>query len=828
LDLDELDENIQNIDDDHISTEIVEICADLIQVRTEKPGADPASRTVHVIHPSVREYLIATLPFKQASILDQTWSRDEHQSHNAVVCLTYLNCQAMWLQEDNEYKHAFLRYAAEYWNEHVTTTKDDLRVVSRIDRFLRADNKKFSRWARLFELSSAKVKDKTTTFQYSAGTPLYYAAYFGLTPSMASIIAEDPNQLDTVGGEYGTPLQAVCSQGHQLAFDLLAYWGSNPNIQAGSFGSPINVAIYKGCRSIVKDLIQLGADPELTSAYGTPLVSAAYTGDCEIADLLIKAGADVNNASDWTPLCIAASEGYLEFVKLLLERGANINFILASGDCALITASVRGHIEVVKILLEFGASVNIAGGFGDTPLLAAACYGHLGIVKLLLDNKANMEITDHGGFTPLYAAIWSGKHKIVKLLLEKGASTVSSIEGVHSPMVNAADHDHVEVVKVLLEHGVDMDIADADGWTPLHVAVRNNRLEVVRLLIQAGADVTISTKTGRTPLHTASEKGSFEVAKLLLGVGVNVKFQGLTPLHLAAQSGHRGLVEYLMNQGADPKIADGLNHTPLDKALQQNHLEVIRLLIDRNVDVARQSSWYGNAIHHLVYKGQTDLLRLIYEKDHTKRLTVDHYGRTALHLATRGGHFETFEYLISLGFDTNLDDAAGNSLPFYASCSGSPQISNTVFDMSVKHLPLHGNWGLLHWACRRGVVDVVEQLLNRGVKSRPVVTSEPEGQWSPAAIAIYHAQEKMLTYLSSFARSQLNLDAYLNPETTMTTNGVRHNDFICDGCEMVSRNCEIFAQLSHRTGYLRTSISLFDLFRLGSLFHVSARIWPFT
>jgi ankyrin repeat protein len=801
VDLDELDENIQNIDDDHISTEIVEMCADLIQVRTEKPGADPASRTIHVIHPSVREYLLATLPFKHSSILDQTWSHAKHQSCNATVCLAYLNCQDVWLKEDTEYKYAFLDYAAQCWDVHVTAGKDDSKVVGRVNRFLRAGNGNFLKWAGLFELASAKREDETAARHPTAGTPLYYAAYFGLTLSMESIIAEDPSQLDTVGGEYGTPLQAVCSEGHRSAFDLLIYWGANLNMQGGKFGSPINAAIYKGRRSIAKSLIRLGADPELTSAHGTPLVSAAYTGDCEIAGLLIEAGADVNYASNFIPLCIAASAGYFELVMLLLERGANINIAPGTGWYPLATASIGGHVEVVRALLELGADVNIADGSGATSLQAASYHGHLGVVKILLDKNANIELFDHDGCTPLYAAIWKGNHDIVKLLLEKGANTAISTKGGSRPMSTAASQGHVEVVKILLEHGVDKNIVDADGWTPLHAAVRNSRLEVARLLIQAGADVTIPTTSGRTLLHTAAETGSFEVAKLLLDVGakataVNVKFKGWTPLHLAVESGHRGLVEYLMNQGADPEMANRFDYRSLDMALQQNHLEIIRLLIDRNVDVASQSPSYGNAMNHLAYKGQTDLLRLIYEKDHTKRLIIDRRGRSALQLAALGGHFETFHYLISLGFDPNLKDFSGNSLPFYASCSGSPQISNTVFDMSIVHSPLYGNWSLLHWACRRGVADVVEHLINRGLKSGVVVTSKPEGRWSPATIAIYHGQEKILTDSSSVVKSQLSLDAYLNPETTVTMGGILHEGFTCDGCEMVSRNSVVFVQLS--------------------------------
>lgn len=69
---------------------------------------------------------------------------------------------------------------------------------------------------------------------------------------MECIWAKDKTQLNTVGGEYGTPLQAVCFKGYELAFDLLIHWGANPNVDGGKFGVPINAAIAGGHRNIVK------------------------------------------------------------------------------------------------------------------------------------------------------------------------------------------------------------------------------------------------------------------------------------------------------------------------------------------------------------------------------------------------------------------------------------------------------------------------------------------------------------------------------------------------------------------------------------------------
>ncbi len=54
----QLDELPDSIDDDYINSEIIDICGDLVEVRAEKAGDGAGSRTIHLIHLSVREFLL--------------------------------------------------------------------------------------------------------------------------------------------------------------------------------------------------------------------------------------------------------------------------------------------------------------------------------------------------------------------------------------------------------------------------------------------------------------------------------------------------------------------------------------------------------------------------------------------------------------------------------------------------------------------------------------------------------------------------------------------------------------------------------------------------
>jgi hypothetical protein len=57
----QLDEMPDTIDNEYIKSEIIDICGALVEVRAEGIRGGAAYKTVHLIHPSVREYLLSAL-----------------------------------------------------------------------------------------------------------------------------------------------------------------------------------------------------------------------------------------------------------------------------------------------------------------------------------------------------------------------------------------------------------------------------------------------------------------------------------------------------------------------------------------------------------------------------------------------------------------------------------------------------------------------------------------------------------------------------------------------------------------------------------------------
>ncbi|OCK72710.1 ankyrin, partial [Lepidopterella palustris CBS 459.81] len=154
---------------------------------------------------------------------------------------------------------------------------------------------------------------------------------------------------------------------------------------------------------------------------------------------------------------------------------------------------------------------------------------------------------------------------------------------------------------------------------------------------------------------------------------------------------------------------------------------------------------------------------------------------TALHLAARGGHIDTFQYLVNIGLDLSTLDAKGDGILCYASSGGSLGVLKATLNHDLTPPSKSMHWSPLHWACRSGNPEVVELLIKEGLRSECVTICEPLGQWSPLDIANFHGHEEMVGNLSSSCR------ALLGSETDTTRSpGKRHNGYQCDGCFHVS------------------------------------------
>ena len=96
-------------------------------------------------------------------------------------------------------------------------------------------------------------------------------------------------------------------------------------------------------------------------------------------------------------------------------------------------------------------------------------------------------------------------------------------------------------------------------------------------------------KNGESMLHVCARDDAEEMCATLIDSGYNVNAEdafGQTPLFIALQKGHFGIVQILLNAGANPNYADKNFNTPLMAAINanlgiegNNNIELIKMLL---------------------------------------------------------------------------------------------------------------------------------------------------------------------------------------------------------------------------------------------------------
>ena len=185
-----------------------------------------------------------------------------------------------------------------------------------------------------------------------------------------------------------------------------------------------------------------------------------------------------------------------------------------------------GSVQQVQNALHAGTDINAKNEFGRTALTwAARDNTNPEVLKLLLDAGADIRAKDEEGRTALtWAARDNTNPEVLKLLLDAGADIrAKDEEGRTALMWAARDNTNPEVLKLLLDAGADIWAKDEKGRTALMWAARDNtNPEVVRVLLEAGTDANIKDNKGSTALMLAAKWNSDGVVNTLLDSGADI------------------------------------------------------------------------------------------------------------------------------------------------------------------------------------------------------------------------------------------------------------------------------------------------------------------
>jgi ankyrin repeat protein len=198
-----------------------------------------------------------------------------------------------------------------------------------------------------------------------------------------------------------------------------------------------------------------------------------------------------------------------------------------------------------------------------------------------------------------------------------------------------------------------------DGVSALHMAVVLKFPALVEYLLERGrgSDTHKDDSLGFQPLYYACKGGDEDIVNALLGAKADINYtissNQPAALHAAASNWHRKIVETLLERDADLNATSPDHGTALYAAISNHDHEITKLLLSRGAKVniiggaARRALNVGALVGNL--EGVKALVDLGADVDPDE----DYWYGSALGAASRNGHAEVAEYLLSRGWDHN-------------------------------------------------------------------------------------------------------------------------------------------------------------------------------
>ena len=278
------------------------------------------------------------------------------------------------------------------------------------------------------------------------------------------------------------------------------------------------------------------------------LMEASWRQDRGLIEELLNKGADINQKDDdgFTPLMAVSQMRRQDLVERLAVRGADVELKNNAGITAKQIAHEVGHEGIVDFfereqvarkmdiwdatahedrrMMHWRLAVNpevvnqLHPKTGETPLQVAMATGEWERVADLFDRGADLRLKNGEGESPLE---WldDSTDSQMRFFLEMG----NGLHEVGSGTLPAGEHFFERIrahdtgrLRRLILSGVNPNSVNAEhGYSALAYAAATGKYGVVEMLLNHGADVNARSKDGSTALHAAAMFSRHGELKLL-------------------------------------------------------------------------------------------------------------------------------------------------------------------------------------------------------------------------------------------------------------------------------------------------------------------------
>ena len=415
-----------------------------------------------------------------------------------------------------------------------------------------------------------------------------------------------------------------------------------------------------------------------------------------------------------------------------------INFVFVEAT-PLHFAAMLNLNKLCSWLIESGCDVNRNSNFG-TPLHCALCRWHI-LYAILIDGENLLSYPVFNGDT-------------VEVLLESGADPNSCFVRDTlrlSPLFLALSYGHDDLAVQLLLKGGLLDSACLDilegrssrsedfsgvlDHTSGHNVSQDNHDRLSRLALREG----ISNQTRPIPkdailpglntyaLRTAAEFGQKELVISLLenhrpDIDAVYEATGMTALHFAVRTNQLGVVQILIDRGANVNTTDGLGRTALHYCVRTREVGCLQLLLERHADTSLRDLKGMTVWHRASQNRNVQALTILLSMSHGTASSIGlkaNDGRTPLLCASANGSEEAIRLLLSAGSTLTETASDGSSSLHYAVSSGSLEAVKFLISEAVESGAVtQDGSNAIHCAVRgdgQKLAEIVQVLLEAGV-----------------------------------------------------------------------------------------------------------------
>jgi len=196
--------------------------------------------------------------------------------------------------------------------------------------------------------------------------------------------------------------------------------------------------------------------------------------------------------------------------------------LLLAQDASLASATNQQGVSAVMLALYHRQAEILKlllAAKSTLDIFEAASTGNIQLLTYLLDaNPALISACSADGFTPLHFAAFFAQEQVAKILLDRGVDVAVVAKNPMRVMFlySVVTVRNLVIVRVLFDHGVLFNERQQMGWTPIHAAAQNGDRGIVQLLLDHGADRTLANDDGVTASALATKGGHSDVAALLV------------------------------------------------------------------------------------------------------------------------------------------------------------------------------------------------------------------------------------------------------------------------------------------------------------------------